>query len=156
MEIESWEEESHSGAGYWRGLVTGLIIGGAAALLLSAKQSGDASEGLAERASQLKDKAAGLGGSLGALSDQVQGLKDRVTELRANNENVLFNDDIAQSHFIDGDALALTVEDAEEIATEVHDEIGDETELMPSTFATEDSLQTDAVDAIPDELKEEA
>lgn len=174
MTIESWDEESHSGAGYWRGLITGLLFGAAAALLLSAKKNDEQSAGLADSASRLKDKATGLGGSLGALSEQVQSLKERVTELRADNEDEFFKDDLLQSHFVDGDALALTVEDAEEIATEVRDEIGDETELNDETQLNGDveplneigstaptSVDTnvtkmDAVEAIPDESKEEA
>jgi hypothetical protein len=139
------------------------MIGGAAALLLSAKSDDGLSESIADKASTLKEKAAGLGGSLGALSEQVQSLKDRVTELRADNDSTLPDDDMTHSHFIDGDALALTVEDAEEVATEVRDEIGDEAELTialdtPSVAATLDidATATDAVEAIPDNLKEEA
>src|SRR4028118_507397 len=107
MTVESWEEESHAGSGYWRGLVTGLMLGGAAALLLSAKSNDGLSESIADKASVLKEKAAGLGGSLGALSDQVQSLKERVTELRADNESTLPDGDMAHSHFIDGDALEI-------------------------------------------------
>jgi gas vesicle protein len=69
-------EQDHKSGGYFRGLVTGVLIGAGAALLLAPKRGEELREELAQNAAEWKDKAAA-----GSLADRAQELKDRATEL---------------------------------------------------------------------------
>ena len=71
-------EQNQKSCGYIRGLVTGVLIGAGAALLLAPKRGEELREELAQNASQWKDKATGPGGT---LAERAQELKDRATEL---------------------------------------------------------------------------
>ena len=89
-------------SGYWRGLVTGVIVGAAAALLLTPKKGDELRHELADGASKLKDKAGTLGEKAGELKERgVEALHN----LRGDAE----------------DALAGTLEDAGEIAGEMNE-----------------------------------
>jgi len=76
-------------SGYLGGLITGLLLGAAAALLLAPKPGGEFRHDLAEGASKLKDKAGSLGGT---VSDTARELKARgedvVSDVRALGEDV--------------------------------------------------------------------
>jgi gas vesicle protein len=69
-------EHNQKSCGYIRGLVTGVLIGAGAALLLAPKRGEDLREELAQNAAEWKDKAAA-----GSLADRAQEFKDRATEL---------------------------------------------------------------------------
>ncbi|MEO6909270.1 MAG: YtxH domain-containing protein [Abditibacteriaceae bacterium] len=71
-------EQNQKSGGYIRGLVTGVLIGAGAALLLAPKRGEELREELAQNASEWKDKATGPGGT---LADRAQELKDRAAEL---------------------------------------------------------------------------
>jgi gas vesicle protein len=60
--------------GYFRGVVTGLLFGAAAALLLTPGKSGEVRQKLSEGAAALKDKASDLGAGLG--TDDTQAVVD--------------------------------------------------------------------------------
>ena len=69
-------EHNQKSCGYIRGLVTGVLIGAGAALLLAPKRGEELREELAQNAAEWKDKAAA-----GSLADRAQELKDRAAEL---------------------------------------------------------------------------
>jgi gas vesicle protein len=69
-------ENNQKSSGYIRGLVTGVLIGAGAALLLAPKRGEELREELAQNAAEWKDKAAS-----GSLADRAQELKYRATEL---------------------------------------------------------------------------
>jgi len=68
-------EHNQKSGGYIRGLVTGVLIGAGAALLLAPKRGEELREELAQNAAEWK---AGPGGT---LADRAQELKDRAAEL---------------------------------------------------------------------------
>lgn len=68
-------EYNQESGGYIRGLVTGVLIGAGAALLLAPKRGEELREELAQNAAEW---TAGPGGT---LADRAQELKDRATEL---------------------------------------------------------------------------
>jgi len=65
--------EEESGPGYFRGLVTGLLFGAAAALLLAPKRGEDLRHDLAENATKLKGKASDLGSTVAATASDLRG-----------------------------------------------------------------------------------
>jgi gas vesicle protein len=69
-------EHNQKSGGYFRGLVTGVLIGAGTALLLAPKRGEELRGELAQNAAEWKDKAAS-----GSLADRAQGLKERATEL---------------------------------------------------------------------------
>jgi len=69
-------EQEHTSGGYFRGLVTGVLIGAGAALLLAPKRGEELREELAQNAAEWKNAA-----NSGTLADRAQELKDRATEL---------------------------------------------------------------------------
>jgi gas vesicle protein len=69
-------EHNQKSGGYLRGLVTGVLIGAGAALLLAPKRGEELREELAQNAAEWKDKAAAA-----SLADRAQELKDRAAEL---------------------------------------------------------------------------
>ena len=69
-------EQNHTSGGYFRGLVTGVLIGAGVALLLAPKRGEELRDELAQNAAEWKDKAAA-----GSLADRAQELKDRAAEL---------------------------------------------------------------------------
>ena len=69
-------EQNHTTGGYIRGLVTGVLIGAGAALLLAPKRGEELRDELAQNASQWKEKAAA-----GSLAERAQELKTRATDL---------------------------------------------------------------------------
>lgn len=69
-------KNNQESGGYIRGLVTGVLIGAGAALLLAPKRGEELREELAHNASEWKDKA-----TAGSLADRAQELKDRASEL---------------------------------------------------------------------------
>lgn len=69
---------SQESSGYFRGLVTGVLVGAATALLLTPKRGEDIRQDLAESASRLKEKAEGLSEH---LSETAHDLKERSTHL---------------------------------------------------------------------------
>ena len=71
-------EQDQKSGGYIRGLVTGVLIGAGAALLLAPKRGEELREELAQNAADWKDKASSPGST---LADRAQDLKDRATEL---------------------------------------------------------------------------
>jgi len=72
-------EQEHTSGGYFRGLVTGVLIGAGAALLLAPKRGEELREELAQNAAEWKNAA-----NNGTLADRAQELKDRATELGQN------------------------------------------------------------------------
>jgi gas vesicle protein len=119
-----------NGCGYWRGLVTGLMIGAGTALLLAQKKSGNGDSDVVEGIGKLKEKVTDIGsGAVEAIGDKLAGAKDKITSLRAtDDDNVeeLVATDENQSNDAD-DALADTVDDAETVAEEIGDNLDDET-----------------------------
>jgi len=81
-----------TGAGYFRGLVTGLLFGAAAALLLAPKKGDELRHDLAEGAVKLKAKAGTMGGSpaetlegaVDNIGDSARGLKGQGSEALAD------------------------------------------------------------------------
>ena len=72
---------AHEGGGYFRGLVTGVLVGAATALLLAPKRGEDIRQDLADSAERLKEKAGDLSEH---LSETAQDLKERGTHLVEN------------------------------------------------------------------------
>jgi len=110
-------------AGYFRGIVTGLMLGAAAALLLTPKRGTELRHDLAEGAGKLKDKAGDLGGNVagtvaGTVSESAHTLKERGEELVAT---VLHKSDDA----LDGakDYAAEATAHAREVADNLGDEV---------------------------------
>jgi gas vesicle protein len=81
MAKEYEEHEEHSGGGYFRGLVTGVLVGAAAALLMAPKRGEEMRQELAEGAGRFREKADELKGRAEGLSTRVsetaQELKER-------------------------------------------------------------------------------
>jgi gas vesicle protein len=82
------------GGGYLRGVITGLLFGAAAALLMAPKPGGALRQDLAEGASKLKDKAGSLGGSVAdTVADSARELtnrgEDAVADVRATGQDAL-------------------------------------------------------------------
>ncbi|HEX8834051.1 MAG TPA: YtxH domain-containing protein, partial [Abditibacteriaceae bacterium] len=101
------------GAGYFRGMITGLLFGAAAALLLAPKKGGELRGDLAEGAVKLKDKAGTLGGTVAeTVSHTAHELKERGGELLGSVKASVTGDD----------ALAQSIDGAAEIADEIADE----------------------------------
>lgn len=73
-------DESGSGSGYLRGVLAGLLLATATALLLASKPGGQWRQDLADGASKLKNKASDLGGN---VIEAAQDLKTRGGELVA-------------------------------------------------------------------------
>jgi gas vesicle protein len=80
-DTEYEEHEEHSGGGYFRGLVTGVLLGAAAMLFLAPKRGEEMRQELAEgagrfreKADELKGRAEGLGSR---VSETAQDLKER-------------------------------------------------------------------------------
>lgn len=71
-------EQNQKSCGYIRGLVTGVLIGAGAALLLAPKRGEELRDELAQNASVWKEKATGSGST---LAERAQELKERATEL---------------------------------------------------------------------------
>ena len=67
--------------GYWRGIVTGVLVGAATALLLAPKRGEDIRQDLADSAGRWKEKAEDL---TGQLSDTALDLKERGSHLVEN------------------------------------------------------------------------
>lgn len=66
------------GGGYLRGLVTGVLVGAATALLLAPKRGEDIRQDLAESAERLKEKAEDFSGQ---ISDKAHDIKERGSHL---------------------------------------------------------------------------
>jgi len=74
-----------NGAGYFRGLLAGLLVGVTAALLLAPKPGGALREDLKKGASKLKDRAADLGGDMAGSARDLKHIgEDLVTNVRAS------------------------------------------------------------------------
>jgi gas vesicle protein len=69
---------SEDSSGYWRGLITGVIIGAAAALLLAPTRGDEIRHDLSAGASKVKDRAADLSGT---VAETARDLKDRGQDL---------------------------------------------------------------------------
>ncbi|MDQ3815656.1 MAG: YtxH domain-containing protein [Armatimonadota bacterium] len=68
----SEEMSTESGGGYLRGLVTGLLFGAAAALLLAPKRGEDLRQDLAEKGTRIKAKASDLGGTVAGTARDIR------------------------------------------------------------------------------------
>ncbi len=105
---------------YWRGLVTGLMIGAGTALILAQKKTDSGDSELVEGIGNLKEKASDVGsGAIEVLSDKIADAKSKITNLRAtdddNVEELLASDEVV-NEFEDvqpnsADALAATIND---------------------------------------------
>ena len=69
------------GGKYLRGLVTGVLVGAGAALLLAPKRGEDVRQDLADSAERLKEKAEDLSGQ---LADKAHDMKERGSHLVEN------------------------------------------------------------------------
>jgi gas vesicle protein len=110
--------------GYFRGLVTGLLFGAAAALLLAPKRGGELRGEIASGTGRLKERAGELGiGAVESASHAAHELKERGGEVLTNaKDTVTGGVEKVQ------DALAGSVDHAEKIAAEVRDEAANATE----------------------------
>lgn len=96
-----------SGTGYLVGIVTGALLGAAAALLLAPKPGGELRQDLATAATRLKDKANDLGGTLGeTVADRAREVKERGGDLVAGaraqgkdalHEGALYAQDVSET-----------------------------------------------------------
>ena len=113
--------------GYIGGLVTGLLLGAAAALLLAPKKGGDVRGELALGADSLKDKIVDLGGGVvEVVGDKIEDVKEKLTSLRATDDDNV-EELVAETEEKTGDALAATIESAKNVAEEIGDNLDDET-----------------------------
>ena len=113
--------------GYIGGLVTGLLLGAAAALLLAPKKGGDVRGELALGADSLKDKIVDLGGGVvEVVGDKIEDVKEKLTSLRATDDDNV-QELVAETEEKAGDALAATIESAKNVAEEIGDNLDDET-----------------------------
>jgi gas vesicle protein len=107
--------EDESG-GYWRGLVTGVLIGAGVALLLAPRRGQELREGILESAGNLKERGADAV-ETAALAAMVKAdeVRDAITHRgEAGSENSSEDDTSDED-----DALEGTLDDAEAIAAEV-------------------------------------
>lgn len=113
--------------GYIGGLVTGLLLGAAAALLLAPKKGGDVRGEIALGADSLKDKVVDLGGGVvEVVGDKIEDVKEKLTSLRATDDDNM-DEIVAETEEKAGDALAATIESAKNVAEEIGDNLDDET-----------------------------
>lgn len=113
--------------GYIGGLVTGLLLGAAAALLLAPKKGGDVRGEIALGADSLKDKIVDLGGGVvEVVGDKIEDVKEKLTSLRATDDDNM-DEIVAETEEKAGDALAATIESAKNVAEEIGDNLDDET-----------------------------
>ena len=82
------EYEEHKGGGYLRGLLTGVLVGAAAALLLAPKRGEEMRQDLSEGAGRWREKAEDLKGKAedlsGRVSETAHDLKERGQHLIDN------------------------------------------------------------------------
>ena len=113
--------------GYIGGLITGLLLGAAAALLLAPKKGGDVRGEIALGADSLKDKVVDLGGGVvEVVGDKIEDVKEKLTSLRATDDDNM-DEIVAETEEKAGDALAATIESAKNVAEEIGDNLDDET-----------------------------
>ena len=118
--------------GYIGGLVTGLLLGAAAALLLAPKKGGDVRGEIALGADSLKDKIVDLGsGAIEVVGDKIEDAKTKLTSLRATDDDNV-QELVAETEEKAGDALTATVDSVEEVAEEIGDNLDDETSKTES------------------------
>ena len=99
--------------GYFRGLVTGVLVGAAAALLLTPKRGGELREGIAEGAHNLKDRASdAVETAQIAAFVKADELRDAVLHRGANDG--ADNDQATDEDALDG-VLDVAADAAEEI-----------------------------------------
>ena len=141
--------------GYFRGLVTGLLFGAAAALLLAPRSGGELRGGIAEGAGKVKDRAGEWGGGVaGTISEKAHGVVESAHHLA---ENV-----VEKAHHLKerGEDLAETATIAAMVkADEVRDAIAhrgegnsDESAAESSDDALADTL--DDAEEVADEIKQ--
>lgn len=115
---------SENEGGYWRGLVTGVLVGAGAALLLAPRKGEELREEIAEGASTLKERAGGWSGEVaGTIADKAHELRVRsegaIDSARAAINAKLGDVDDDDETETDDDALDGTLDDAEEAAREL-------------------------------------
>lgn len=107
--------------GYIGGLITGVLLGAAAALLLAPKKGGEVRGDIAAGAEGLKDKIVDVsGGVVEIVGDKIEDVKEKLTSLRATDDDNV-EELVAETEEKAEDALAATVEKAEEVADEFVD-----------------------------------
>ena len=115
----------NEGGGYWWGLVTGILVGAGAALLLAPRPGEELREEIVEGAGSLKERAGEWKGEVGAtLADKAHELKVRGEEAigsarAAINARLGESADFENDSEDEGDALDGTLDDAAEAAAEL-------------------------------------
>lgn len=103
-----------TGAGYFRGLVTGLLFGAAAALLLAPKKGDDLRQDLAEGAVKLKDRAGTIGGNAAeSFEEAVDNIGDKARELKEHGTEALADARSTIGEKMDGAKKAIKKESKE-------------------------------------------
>lgn len=108
-------DHDNDGGGYWRGLVTGVLLGAGAALLLAPRKGEELREEIVQGATALKERGESAI-ETAAIATMVK--VDDVRDAIAHRGDAAQSGDGAQSD----DALAGSLDDAAEVAAEITDE----------------------------------
>ncbi|HEY0076295.1 MAG TPA: YtxH domain-containing protein [Abditibacteriaceae bacterium] len=132
------------GGGYWRGVITGLLFGAAAALLLAPKRGEEIRQEIAENASQLKDKAGDFGSNLThTVSDKAQALKEQsagvISQARHKGEEL-----VADAGGAVQDAKEHITETVADLKDKAQDKVADVKDTASETQADAKEVAQDA------------
>lgn len=129
-------------AGYFKGLLTGLVFGGAAALLLAPKKGEELRGDLSQTGEKLKDRASSVGASVGIAALDV---KDHSVELlhSVKEKGSALKDEAA--HHIQ-DVKSTVVSAAGDVKHEVHDAAHDAKAAVTSASDEAQDTVEDAKD----------
>jgi gas vesicle protein len=132
------------GGGYWRGVITGLLFGAAAALLLAPKRGEEIRQEIAENASQFKDKAGDFGSNLThTVSDKAQALKEQsagvISQARHKGEEL-----VADAGAAVQDAREHITETVADLKDKAQDKVADLKDTASETQADAKEVAEDA------------
>jgi gas vesicle protein len=139
-------------SGYFGGLVTGLIFGGVAALLLAPKKGEELRGDLSQTGEKLKDRASSVGATVGIAALDV---KDHSVELlnSVKEKGAALKDEAV--HHIE-DVKSTVASAAGDVKTEVHDAAHDAKAAVTSAHDEVQDAVEDAKDGAQETIEDGA